>query len=484
MVNEVSQKILSAPNIDELYHEIITRVQKEFHFYHLSLWLYDEEKKEAILKAKVGKAPYPCQLGQHLANNRGLIGLCLRERKTILENNVSSSPHFFGHPGSKTQSQLCALMKFQEKILGVINIESPAAFDEGDRIMLETIADMCAIAILTHRHVYLEEENKNLKSMIGKKIIPPQIIGNSKALKQLLNMIDRIAPSHATILIQGESGTGKELIAKRLHEKSLRMKGPYVSINCGTLNEALLKSELFGHEKGAFTGAHVLKYGLVETADGGTLFMDEIAETGKGIQAKLLRFLQDGEFYRVGGKKPLKVDLRIISATNKDLEKEVSAGQFREDLFFRLNTITLRVPPLRKRPEDIEPLVLYFLEPDSWNGAKGKTIHPDAIELLKQYDWPGNIRELQNVVERLKILTEGDEIKPEDVRNHVKFSLPAKIEAVQTGPVPNLEEIEKNHILRALAFYEGNKTRAANALGITIKTLYNKLNRYENVIRH
>lgn len=476
MVNEISRKILSAPTIDDLYHEIINRVQKEFHFYHLSLWLYDEEKQEAILKAKVGKAPYPCQLGQRMGNHRGLIGFCLREGRTVLENNVSSSPWFFGHPGSETKSQLCALMKFQGKILGVINIESPTVFDEGDRTILETIADMCATAILTHRHVRLEEENKSLKSMIGGKTSPPQIIGNSKSLKQLLNMVDRIAPTHVTILIQGESGTGKELIARRLHEKSLRTKEPYVSINCGALNEALLKSELFGHEKGAFTGAHILKQGLVETAEGGTLFMDEIAETGKGIQAKLLRFLQDGEFYRVGGKKPLKVDLRIISATNKDLEKEVKEGQFREDLFFRLNTITLRIPPLRKRVEDIEPLVYYFL-------GKEKMIHTDALELLKQYDWPGNIRELQNVAERLKILSEGDEIKPEDVKNHIKFSSP-KVETDRNEPILALEDIEKNHILRTLAFYEGNKTQSAHALGITLKTLYNKLNRYESVVRH
>lgn len=444
MVNEVSRKILSTPNIDELYHEIINLVQKEFNFYHLSLWLYDENRKETILKAKVGKG------------------------------------------GPETQSQLCAPISFQGKRLGVIKVESdrPAAFDEGDRMVLETIADMCAIAILTHRHVYLEEENKNLKSLIGKKISHPPIIGQSKSLKQLLNMIDRIAPTRVTILIQGESGTGKELIAQRLHEKSLRTKGPYVAINCGTLNEHLLKSELFGHEKGAFTGAHILKKGLVEMAHGGTLFMDEIAETGKGIQAKLLRFLQDGEFYRVGGKSPLKVDVRIISATNKDLEKEVKEGQFREDLFFRLNTITLRIPPLRKRIEDIEPLLHYFLEPDPENRVKGKTIHPDAIELLKQHDWPGNIRELQNIVERLKILSEGDEITAEDIRNHIKFTSPVRTEADTHGPILALEEIEKTHILRTLSFYEGNKTRAATALGITIKTLYNKLNRYENVIRH
>ncbi|MBI3018959.1 MAG: sigma-54-dependent Fis family transcriptional regulator, partial [Deltaproteobacteria bacterium] len=250
------------------------------------------------------------------------------------------------------------------------------------------------------------------------------------------------------------------------------------------LHENLLKSELFGHEKGSFTGAHALKIGLVETAHGGTLFLDEIGEMGKEMQAKLLRFLQEGEFYRVGGKKTLKVNVRVLSATNKDLELEVQEGRFREDLYYRLNTITLRVPPLRKRLEDIDHLVEYFLQADLWGESKVKKITPEAFELLRHYDWPGNIRELQNVVERLKILAEGDIITAEDIGTHIKFSSIAKTTPSDFTAMVGLEELEKAHILKTLDYYQGNKTKAATALGITIKTLYNKLNRYDHLTTH
>ncbi len=305
-----------------------------------------------------------------------------------------------------------------------------------------------------------------------------EIIGKSSPLRQLLDMVDRIAPTNVTILIQGESGTGKELIAKKLHEKSKRNLNPYVMINCSALHENLLKSELFGHEKGAFTGAHALKLGLVETAHNGTLFMDEIAEMGPGIQAKLLRFLQEGEFYRVGGKYPLKVNVRVISATNKDLEREVKEGRFREDLFYRLNTITLRVPPLRKRLEDVELLLDYFLKFQTAGIPNTKTIGKEASEFLKTYHWPGNVRELQNVIERLKILTDGDEITLNDVKNHLKFSTSADGEYTAPTSILPLEEIERKHIARTLVFFGGNKTRTAHALGISVKTLYNKLSHY------
>lgn len=338
---------------------------------------------------------------------------------------------------------------------------------------------------ISQQQILLQQENKSLKSYLHHKTSSFKIIGSSKSLQQLLHMVDRIAPTNATVLLQGESGTGKELIAKRLHEMSQRKEGPYIMINCSALHENLLKSELFGHEKGAFTGAHMLKQGLVETAHLGTLFMDEIAEMGSGIQAKLLRFLQEGEFYRVGGKQALKVNVRVISATNKDLEKEVKEGRFREDLFYRLNTITLRVPPLRKRIEDIDLLLQHFLTSDGWGGSHVKTIHSNALELLKQYHWPGNIRELQNVMERLKILCDGNEITADDVKNHIRFPSNKRTEEPEEfSSVIALGELEKVHILKALSHFQGNKTQTARALGITIKTLYNKLSRYENVTTH
>jgi two-component system response regulator HydG len=282
----------------------------------------------------------------------------------------------------------------------------------------------------------------------------------------------------ATVLILGESGTGKELIAKRIHRRSARANAPYVTVNCAALQESLLESELFGHEKGSFTGAVATKIGLCEAADGGTLFLDEIGEMSLAIQTKMLRFLQEGEFYRIGGKKPIRVNVRIVSATNRDLADEVKAGRFREDLYYRLNTISMKMPPLRARKEDIPALCEHFLKHSRFGGTTAvKKIDPRVIEVFQNYAWPGNIRELQNTIERLKILADGPEIKLDDVP--VAIRLPKNVaQAAEFSVGTPLDEVETGHILRTLAYNHGNKTKTAQALGITIKTLYNKLHRY------
>lgn len=296
--------------------------------------------------------------------------------------------------------------------------------------------------------------------------------------EQLEKMISRIAPSNASVLVLGESGTGKEVIAKQIHELSRRNLKPLVSINCGSLRETLLESELFGHEKGAFTGAYSRKIGLAEVANGGTLFLDEIGELGPGIQAKLLRFLQEGEIYRVGGKDPIRVDIRLISATNKELDKEVVRGNFREDLFYRINTIMVHSPPLRRRKEDIPSLIEHFLS-TNMNGFlnRGRQMNEESMKIMMKYDWPGNIRELQNVCERLQILSEGHVVMPGDLPEHIR-NHDHKGVIDDYDPTMTLHELEKRYILKVLNYFDGNKTQAANALGITIKTLYNKLHEY------
>lgn len=311
-----------------------------------------------------------------------------------------------------------------------------------------------------------------------------RIVYKSEVMRQLIRMVERVAPSNATVLILGESGTGKELIAHAIHEKSHRKNKPFVAINCGALRETLLESELFGHEKGAFTGAYTRKIGLAEVATGGTLFLDEIGELSPGIQAKLLRFLQEGEIYRVGGKDPIKVDIRLISATNKELDKEVMRGNFREDLFYRINTIMLHSPPLRRRKEDINSLVDHFLarSPHGYLN-RGRQMSEEAVKILMRYDWPGNIRELQNVCERLQILAEGHVIMPGDLPEHIR-NPDHKIVIDDYDPTMTLHELEKRYILKALNYFDGNKTQAANALGITIKTLYNKLHEYGEFERY
>lgn len=301
------------------------------------------------------------------------------------------------------------------------------------------------------------------------------LIGSGKKLKEVLYLVERVAPTSASVLVLGESGTGKELLARRIHELSPRKDQPFVAINCGAITESLLESELFGHEKGSFTGAVNTKKGLAEVAHGGTLFLDEIGELPLSLQSKLLRFLQEGEIFRVGGKEPIRVDVRIVSATNRNLEAEISAGRFREDLFYRLNTITLQSPALRDRMEDLKDLMEHFAP-----GLHGR-MSPEALSLVQGYRWPGNIRELQNLTERLQIMTGGARIEAKDLPAVIREQVVPGGSITLSGPPPvemALEELERIHILRCLQHHEGNKTRAAQSLGITIKTLYNKLHRY------
>jgi two-component system response regulator HydG len=322
----------------------------------------------------------------------------------------------------------------------------------------------------------LDEKNKESEGL-GSGFVKT-IVFKSEIMHQLMRMIERVAPSNASILILGESGTGKELIARAIHEKSQRRQKPFVAINCGALRETLLESELFGHEKGAFTGAYTRKIGLAEIANGGTLFLDEIGELSPGIQAKLLRFIQEGEIYRVGGKEPIKVDIRLVSATNRELDMEVMKGNFREDLYYRINTIVAHAPPLRRRKEDIPHLIEHFLR----NGPhkylnRGQQMNEESMSILLRYDWPGNIRELQNVCERLQILSEGHVIMPADLPDNIR-NPEQKVMMDDYDPSLSLYELEKRYIIKALNYFDGNKTQAANALGITIKTLYNKLHEY------
>jgi transcriptional regulator with PAS, ATPase and Fis domain len=304
------------------------------------------------------------------------------------------------------------------------------------------------------------------------------IVYQSEVMGSLMKMVERVAPSNANILVLGESGTGKELIARQIHDRSNRKNKPFVAINCGALRETLLESELFGHEKGSFTGAYNRKIGLAEAASGGSLFLDEIGELDPAIQAKLLRFIQEGEFHRVGGKEPIKVDIRLICATNRELDQEVTRGNFREDLFYRINTIVVSAPPLRRRKDDIPVLVNHFLNNSQHAYLnRGRSVSEDAMKLMTRYDWPGNIRELQNVCERLQILSEGHMIMVNDIPDNIR-NPDTQVDVIEYDPSMTLHDLEKRYILKALGHFGGNKTQAANNLGITIKTLYNKLHEY------
>ncbi len=311
---------------------------------------------------------------------------------------------------------------------------------------------------------------------------PSGLVGESQVLRNAVDNARKVADSEAFVLIQGASGTGKELLAHLLHNESPRRDQPFVAVNCASIPDQLLESELFGHEKGAFTNAYTAKQGLVEVANGGTLFLDEVGDISQPTQAKLLRFLETGEFRRVGGTNSMKVEVRVVSATNKDLLQEVQAGRFREDLLYRLNVVSIKLPSLRERKEDIPLLVDYFLKRKSKSNPK--KVSDEAMSILMRFDWPGNVRELEHVIEGATVLSQGDTIDAKDLWINPSLSgnsaPPARHD---DSPEPqaallSLEEIEKIHIEKVLKANQWNRLKSAQILGITAKTLYLKIKKY------
>jgi two-component system response regulator HydG len=330
-------------------------------------------------------------------------------------------------------------------------------------------------------HSGLKVENAALKSKLSADYELENIIGKSRPMKALVEMLAMVAPSEATVLITGESGTGKELIAKSIHHNSPRKDRPLVVVNCAALSETLLESELFGHEKGAFTGADRRREGRFKQADRGTIFLDEIGETSAAMQAKLLRVIQEREIQRVGGDETLSVDVRILAATNQNLEEAVENGRFREDLFYRLNVVTLRIPPLRERTDDIPLLAQHFLEKYAGKNRKNvKGFSPLAMDLLLKYGWPGNVRELENTIERAVILLPDEHITEKELPSNITEHFTDRRDSPTTTASANrpLEEVEREAILATLEDSGGNKSETARRLGINRKTLHKKLKDY------
>jgi two-component system NtrC family response regulator len=352
-------------------------------------------------------------------------------------------------------------------------IAKPFANDE----LLLSVQNAAELAGVHRRYRLLHE---NLEEQYGLH----RIIGKSKGIRNVLSVVDRAAPAKSTILISGESGTGKELVARAVHFASPRKDGPFISVNCAALNPGVLESELFGHEKGSFTGAVALHRGRFELAHGGTLFLDEIGELPPELQVKLLRVLQERKFERVGGSEEIEVDIRVVSATNKDLQREVEADRFREDLYYRLNVVHMVLPPLRERREDIPLLLAHFTDKAAAdNSLSRKTFSPEALELLSGYEWPGNIRQLENVVERCMIMASGDTVTVDDLPPEVKDEeahlknaldlLPAELNLAET-----LDRLEAALIRRALARADFVQVKAAERLGVSKSLLQYKLRKY------
>ena len=329
----------------------------------------------------------------------------------------------------------------------------------------------------------LESENQTLKQQLDKKFGLENIIGESEPMQRVMDIVRQVAPARATVLIHGESGTGKELLAKAIHQLSPRSIKPMVTVHCAALSPTLLESELFGHEKGSFTGAHERRIGRFEQAEGGTLFLDEIGEVDETTQVKLLRFLGERSFERVGGNKTLSADVRVVVATNKNLKELVEKGEFREDLYFRLNVVELWAPPLRERLDDVPILALYFLREFAIENAKSiSDFTADALEAMIRYDWPGNVRELRTAIEHAVVLSKNEMIQLTDLPHSVQSRGIIQNEVQMNQPIigkgVTLEEAEKQLIIRTIKECSGNRTAAAKKIGISRRTLHRKLHRY------
>jgi Nif-specific regulatory protein len=403
--------------------------------------------------------------------SRTITDRVLRDGVSILSNDVQESVDFNAADSliaSKIQALLCVPLMLFEKAVGVIYLytSNPQTCFDKDQLQLVTaIAGLAAVALENARHVeWLESENRRLQEDIQ---VEHNMIGESQRMRDVYQFIARVAPTSSTVLIWGESGTGKELAARAIHLNSPRKNKPFVAVNCAALTETLLESELFGHEKGAFTGAVAQKKGKLEIADGGTLFLDEVGEMPQPLQAKLLRVLQEREFERVGGTRTLKVDIRLVAATNKDLEEAIRQGTFRQDLYYRLNVVALSMPPLRERREDISLLASYFVQKysDKCN-RRVRGISSEARAHLTSYDWPGNVRELENAIERAVVLGTTEAILPEDLPEAALERATPTSGAGVANYHDAVTEAKKQLILKAVEQAGGNYTEAAKLLGV------------------
>jgi Nif-specific regulatory protein len=427
--------------------------------------------------------------------------LVFERREAVLARDIREDSELAGSDSLSNfavESVICAPIRVEDSVYGLVHLYSLTTeerFQPDDLDFTLAVADQLALALknLTEREslavaaARYRDENQTLRRQLE---LDTQLVGASPPVRALRETILRIAPTDATCLIRGESGVGKELVARAIHQNSDRRRGPFVTMNCAALSESLLESELFGHEKGSFTGAVSRKTGKFEQADKGTLFLDEVGEMSLAIQAKFLRVLEGHQFERVGGGTPVQVDVRVVAATNRDLEEAVGQGEFRKDLYFRLHVVEIMVQPLRQRKTDIPLLAKHFLERSAKKANRPvRGFTRPAMELLLNYPWPGNVRELQNAVERAVILSRGEEVTPEDIQLS-GLALPSEVSAsaaagrTSSGEplgyrAVSLKDLEREHILATLDWTEWNKSEAARILGIERSTLDRKLARYE-----
>ncbi len=468
-----SEELLKATDEEQVFDAILSPATQETGAERGFVGLNSEGQETDPYALEIVRFWDPVRKGeaQALEMSETILGQIQRERKAVLVKDVLDRGDFGASViGLKIRSFICVPITSGERSLGLIYVDTRGSRHEFDRSDLEFVSAIGRMAGLSLENLRiqrkLKRENEKLRSMVSS---TTELIGSSESMKAVLRLIDKVAPRDASVLITGENGTGKELVARAIHQGSPRKDKPFVAVNCGAIPSNLVESELFGYEKGAFTGAQQTTEGKFDLANGGTLFLDEIGDMPLDMQVKILRALQERKFYRVGGKKEMTVDIRVISATNQDLKKAIAGNSFREDLYFRLAVVTVVIPPLRDRGNDIAEIAESFLGQGS-----GVVLTPATRECLLNYSWPGNIRELRNVLEQAVILGDGKRITPADLPPHVRKTAQGKM-IFRLKPIA---EVEKQYIQRVLEETDGNKARAATILGISRETLYQRLKQH------
>lgn len=508
-LHRITELIGSAVQLEATLLRILGVLNDTLKMERSTLLLYDVVQKKLTIKASCGLTDEEVQRGVY-SPNEGICGKIFQTRSPFVVPDIFSEPLFLNRTGArpqfskKTMSFLGVPVMVQGKPEGVLTVDrlfgDEISFEEDIRF-LSVLATLIAQFLTLHKEIEkkeakLKEENELLKAKLHGVHRGHFIIGHSKPMQEVYNIISKISESNATALLLGESGTGKELVATAIHESGSRRKKPFVKINCAALPETLLESELFGHERGAFTGAHVARPGRFELANGGTLFLDEIGEMPLALQSKLLRVLQEKQFERLGGSKTFEVDVRIVAATNVGLEQAVAKGEFRADLYYRLNVIPIQLPPLRERKDDIPLLLNHFLNKSNKINGKNHKITPEVLDFFMNYSWPGNVREMQNIVERMVILATGDRLTMSDlppnvistqmvvsepvvpVGVEVEPSVGAALPPVRSGGKNSLEEIEKAEVEAALKRNGWVQVRAARELGLTQRQIGYRIKKY------
>ena len=512
---DASEAINSQLDVNEVFQRIAEHAAAVLQADGASVILYDSDRQELVFHTAVGPTAKDL-IGTRFDAKLGIAGQTIKTGRPVRIDNARQNRNFFpgidARTGAQTRSVMAAPLSRHDQILGVVEVINPIGrdcFNDRDLDLLGLFANL-ATAAASNAQAYdkVVKENQGLKATTT----DPQVIGQSSSFRQMQKLCQRVSTANVTVLLCGETGTGKEMAAKSIHTLSPRRDKPFVALNCAALPESLLESELFGHEKGAFTGAVEQRPGRFELADGGSLFLDEIGETGLSIQAKLLRVLQEREFVRVGGSQTITCNVRIIAATNRDLKQEIEAGRFREDLFYRLNVFPIRTPPLRERIEDIPLLVKHLIQQAAAEmGIKPPVITDEAMSSLMRYRWPGNIRELRNVVERCTLLAEGqitlETLPPEIALDTTSFSKSTPRTSLSAHASPSahdlsdhshsvarensepthgqtfsgsrLDEHERAIILQALAEANWNQSQAARDLKITRDHLRYRIKKYK-----